>query len=567
MTYRQALCAIYERRDAYSNAKPFAAQVVGQGSSFLYRCGVLCVQRDCTIAVMNLRSAAPCVQFNIRQLLLDREAYRFGDTFEMMYYSDDILAVLVANSDEENTNEDEPQESFIFLIRTTPNLSTRERIVKMVSIGPAADNVKLFVRHTSEYMYFGLHNTPGRDGHRKWVVKGCSLDLNKPENEVWMNPPLLIEDFHGNDVGSTVAFEIHDGYFYAVSNQGTYEVEEVDWTSFYHCVRFPLDNNVEDALQRDTRVYRRQHAEGAIHDSWTDLTLQHDEKTNDLYIVESRREWIGATSKQARTFYTSRIQFPTSAFADSLPDVGSSSSNITQPRPLPDNDILTTLLDSSHNANYMPTPDQYSWTRHPEFPTSNTNPRPFILAKTKFRAYNYSCSTFVDLVEDDTCCSDRPPDARPCLRLRMGSRRIAPSILEYEKGKFSVKYDSPMNASPVDCKSYVDNTRYRYSGINMWPPPPSSCPCAARLHRIMNPVFRSNSTWGGGGIQAVSDERSIVYMVRPSDTHQGGKVDRALGTIVLVDFGRSNSNLQAGNDLLWGRGVGQDQKCKSGTCS
>lgn len=516
----------------------------------------MCTKRDNTISVENVRSSAPSLEFNLGRMLRDYEGYHLGNSFEMLYYSHNLLAVLAANYEPE-------QENFIILVRTASELSDRERIVRAVSIGPAADSCKLFVRHTSKYMYFGLHNTRGRDGHRKWVIKGCSLDSEEPDNDVWMNPPLLIEDFHGNDIGVTVAFEIHDDYFYAVSNQGTYEVEEVDWTSFYHCVRFPLANNAEEAVQRDARVYRRQHVEGAIHDSWTDLTLQHDEKTNGLYIVESRREWLGATSKQARTFYTSKIQFPTSSFDDFLPDVGSSSGNISQPRPLPDNDIMTTLLDSSHNANYMPTPEQYSWTRHPEFATNNRSP--FTLAKTKFRAYNYSCSTFVDLVEDENCCTDRPPTSRPCLRLRMGSRRIAPSdthVLQTGKGKASVKHDSPTDLSPTEHSPYADHTRYRYSEINMWPPPPSNCPCAKRLHSIMNPVPRSSSTWGGGGIQAISDERSIVYMVKPS----GENLDNALGKIVLVDFGRSTTRVQVRNLPRWECGFRQETKCRIGTC-
>ncbi|KAF3046969.1 hypothetical protein E8E12_009666 [Didymella heteroderae] len=483
----------------------------------------------------------------------------------MMHYNDNLLSILVTAPIAEEGTEEEQRESCLVLIKTIPVSSAKERIVKMIAIGTVADSVKLFVRHTSEYLYFGLHNTQGRDGHRKWLIKGCNLDPTKPEKDVWMNPPLLIEDFHGNDVGSTVAFEIHDGYFYAVSNQGTYEVEEVDWTSFYHCVRFPLDNNIENAVQRDARVYRRQHAEGAIHDSWTDLTLQHDEETNVLYIVESRREWLGATSKQARAFYTSKIQFPTPALEEYLPDIGGSSSlDISRPRPLPDNDILTTLLDSSHNANYMPTPDQYSWTRHPEFGIYNRSS--FTLATTKFRAYNYSCSTFIDLVEDENCCPNRSPIARPCLRLRMGSRRIGPfddTFLSREKEKWPAKNDISMDTTPVEHTPYLDDTRYRYSEINMWPPPSSTCSCAARLHDIMNPVFQREPIWGRRKMEAVSDERSIVYMVKPSDKN----MDSSLGTIVFIDFGRSNTKSQAGQNQRWEQTIGQDAKCRSNTCA
>lgn len=477
----------------------------------------------------------------------------------MLYYNDNLLAVLVVTY-EHASNEGEPQERFIALTRTTPGLTDKERIIRMVSLGPAADSCKLFVRHTLKYMYFGLHNTPGRDGHRKWVIKGCSLDSDHPDNDVWINPPLLIEDFHGNDVGSTVAFEIHNGYFYAVSNQGTYEVEEVDWTSFYHCVRFPLDNNAEEALQRDTCVYRRQHADGAIHDSWTDLTLQPDERTNELYIVESRREWIGSTSKQARTFYNSKIQFPTLAYENYTPVIGGSNNGISEPRPLPENDILTTLLDSSHNANYMPTPDQYSWSRHPEFPTYTRSP--FTLAATRFRAYNFSCSTFIDLVEDENCCQDRPPTTRPCLRLRMGSRRVAPFDAVFssrEKGKQPATHDSPTDPL-IEHNPYIDRTRYRYSDTTVWPPSRANCPCAAHLHSIMNPEPPSPHAWGRRLIDAVSDERSIVYMVKSSGAN-------ALGTIVYIDFGRSRAASRAGFGKRWERQTSQGARCTSQICS
>jgi hypothetical protein len=562
LSYREALCAIYGRRHAFSNARPLAAQVIGKGSSFLYRHGVLCVQADTTITVKDLRSAAPDVELNISNIFQGRREHRHGGTCAMMHYNEDILSVLVSTHGEEQGSVDELQETFIILLKTSPNLSDRERIIKAVSIGSVADSVRLIVRHTSDYLYFGLHNERGRDNHRKWVIKGCSLDPSKSEKEIWMNPPLVLEDFHGNDVGSTVAFEIHDGYFYAVSNQGTYEVEEVDWTSFYHCVKFPLDNNIEDEVQRDSRVYRRQHAEGAIHDSWTDLTLQHDEKTNELYIVESRREWLGSTSKQARTFYTSRIHFPSQE--DILLDLDPFNSSAVQPRPLPDNDILISVLDSSHNANYMPTPEQYSWTRHPEFPIYDRSR--FTLATTKFRAYNYSCSTFIDLVEDDKCCPDRPSNVRPCLRLRMGSRRIAASeavVYHDRKGKAPIQYDSPMDLSPGETSPYKDSTRYRYSDINMWPPPSSACVCTKQLHDIMNPIFPSEPTWGRRSIQAIPDERSIVYMVKPS----GGDADSAVGTIVHIDFGRSAANVISDSNLRWERQIGQEAKCWSGKCA
>lgn len=574
MTYKEAFCAIYDRRQAFSKALPFSARIVGQGSSFLYRKGVLCVQTGSTVHVTDLRSARTILQVDLLQLFKSADVCDDSYTFEMMYYNDDILSVFAQGGSKYAIP------GLIFCLKTIENLQDAERILGYTVLEDGWS--KLFVRHTAQSLVYGTHTGMGGDGHRKWAIKGRSLVAGKMEDQKPAEK-IILEGFHGNDVGSTVAFEIHDGFFYAVSNQGTYEVEEVDWTSFYHCVRIPLDNPVAEAVQQDTRVYRRQHAEGAIHDSWTDLTLQHNEKTNDIFIVESRREWVGATSKQARTFYTSRINFNAPASTDYLWDLNSSRNDTARPLPLPDNDILTSVLGSSHNANFMPTPTQYSWTRHPEFLSTTSvkqKPRSFILARTKFRAYNFSCSTFIDFVEDERCCPDRPATSLPCLRLRIGSRQVAPSdsnLFDYDRGSAMAKNDFTPDSPRCERVCFADKTEYRHAPIRMWPPLPTICPCAARQHQIMNPVFHPTSGMSSRQkkITAVCDERSIVYMVKPSrsynyDPMNHNGTDDTLGTIVLVDFGRSSfsdlSSATTDSGLRWDWAPGQEKRCRNGTC-
>lgn len=527
------------------------------------------MQKDGSIIVTDLRSGKPAVHIDLCRVRKSKEDYQPGDSFEMMYYSDEILALHVTNQAR--------NDSFLRFIWTTARTRDSERTIGCVPL--EINSSKLFVRHTVQHVCFGTHTGEGSDGHRKWVIQCHTMDFNEDAT----NKKLLLEDFHGNDLGSTVAFEIHDGYFHAVSNQGTYEVEEIDWTSFYHCVRFSLQNPCEEAMEKNTRVYRRQHAEGAIHDSWTNLTLRHDEQTNDLFIVESRREWLGASSQQARTFYTSRISFSSPAFADSSWDMANSNNDIASPLPLPENDILTTVLESAHSANYMPTPRQYSWTRHPEFPFTQyarSTPRSFILARTKFRTYNFSCSAFLDLVEDEQCCSNRLPVSLPCLKLRIGSRRIAPygyNPYSYEDRPAAAKYSLTSDSPKGQRVNFEDKTQYRYTPIRMWPPPPSKCPCSARLHRIMNPDIRPNTGIGSGQktVTAICDERSIVYMIKPSRTYSyesvnGDGIDSKLGTIVLIDFGRSPtpaaSPATTNPDLCWTWAPGQEKRCNSGTC-
>jgi hypothetical protein len=38
----------------------------------------------------------------------------------------------------------------------------------------------------------------------------------------------------GSEIGSTIWFEFYKGFFYALSEQTSFEVEDINWTSFYH---------------------------------------------------------------------------------------------------------------------------------------------------------------------------------------------------------------------------------------------------------------------------------------------------------------------------------------------
>ena len=434
----------------------------------------------------------------------------------LLNYADGILALHA-------TWNSSSSDSYILAISTTFEPPDDGRLVGIVRL---TSSFKLFVRHTANYLYYGTHTGRGDDGHRKWEIDG--IPLNKTLGLPAREKPLLLDDFHGSDIGSTVAFEIHDNYFYAVSNQGTFEVEEIDYTSFYHVVRFPLDSPLPDNFDKNERLYRRQHKQGPIHDSWTDLALQLDERTNETMIVESRREWAQASSRQSRTFYVTKLEFGNDD------DMASPSDDLD----LPEDDIFRSLLDSSNKPHWKPTPDLYSWSQHPEFSSTEPSPRSFILARTKFRAYNYGCSSFLDLVEDDRCCND--PSKPPCLRLRIGSRRELG--LSYPRSNGKGKGKAPMTEPKPN---FVDSTtRYRASPIRMWPPPASRCPCSKQLHGILNPPLPSGSPSHTRSVTGVLDEQRFVFMIKAGRSY-GPSDDNTLGTIVVVDFSRPFSSIHA----------------------
>ncbi|KAF2122863.1 hypothetical protein BDV96DRAFT_9211 [Lophiotrema nucula] len=557
ISYTEAVQSIHERRDAFANAYPFSASIVGQGTALIYRQGVLCLLQGTSLRIVDIHASSEILALDLLSIIASPAASSSDSTtapkVSLLYYSDGVLAFHCEKKGR-------PNDDRILAISTKPGLPDERRLMRDITL---ESSHRLFVRHNERYLYYGTYSGMGDHGHHEWEIRGVSLDAH------YLLPctkALQLVDFFGTDIGSTVAFEIHQDWFYAVSNQTSFDVEELDWTSFYHCIRFPLDEPTLDAMKIEPRVYRRQHAEGPIHDSWTDLTLQSDELSNEIYIVESRREWQNGSSRQLRTFYISKplsqVAFPPTPDPETPseecdPGIGSSSGPL-----LPPNNPYTHLVDSTNNPHWAPNEPRYNPNFHPEFGPACKSNRSFILARTKFRAYSLACNSFVDLVEDDRCCNN--PLAGPCLRLRVGSRRVAPLGWCPPDDRTPGRVDSAAT-TPED-----DDILYRHSNIKMFPPPASTCPCSKRLHEIMNPPVGSPHS---RMIAAAVDERSLVYMVRPGNSYMSGE-DAPLGTVVVLNFNSKKEGLspagqrqeEDADTTHWQWQPGHHSLCEKGEC-
>ncbi|EUC35588.1 hypothetical protein COCCADRAFT_90432 [Bipolaris zeicola 26-R-13] len=556
ITYKQAVRAIYDRRNALSTAYPFSARTWGNGNAFVYGQGILCVLESKTVHLSDLRSQSHDIHIDLTVFAgpILGPPFPVPGNFDvdLLNYADRILAVHLKK-------EGESDGGYIIALNMARNCPDDKRLVQMVRLPSSS---KLFVRHTADFLYYGTHTGRGSDGHHKWEIGGVRLNNSIKIQDGAKR--LVLDNFHGSDIGSTVAFEIHNGHFYAVSNQTTFEVEEIDYTSFYHVARFPLHSPLPASVERDERLYRRQHKQGPIHDSWTDLTLQSDESTNEMVIVESRREWAEASSRQSRTFYVTRLEFGSE----------NDTMDISDELLLPEDDIYLPVIDSSNRPQWKPTPDLFSWSQHPEFCGTDPAPRSFMLARTKFRAYSYACTTFMDLVEDQECCNDASKP--PCLRLRIGSRRetgLDDNATVNRKGKAAAVYSTKPN--------FVDNqTHYRQSPIRMWPPRASRCPCSQHLHNILNPAIPSSGASYTRSVTGVLDEQRLVFMIKSGRSY-GPSDNNTLGTVVIVDFARptkssnsansapmarSDSKMEETLSLGWEWQPGLEQMCKDRTC-
>lgn len=529
ISYRQAIRRLFDVREAVATAQPYSASIMGHAESFQFKHGVLCYKDGDVIRILNVHQADEIEHvINVKAAFFEHVLRQSCPVnthalhITLLHYSDGLASCLC----------EWVGEKWLVAFDTgghsSKGSSNRVRIVRRLRSAR-----ELFVRNNASFLYYGTHSRivyHGQHDHYEWLIHG--VDLLEDRNLT--GQPIQLENVVGSEIGSTVCFEIRDNYLYAVSNQTSHEEEEIDWTSFYVCVRIPLAKPTEPMWQR---YWRRQHQEGPLNDIWTTLALQTDEETGNLMIVESRREWRDGGSENYRTYYMQPIDCPnaqTEWDAESLDPVTmhSHSSELDPPssgfpryRPppvneLPSDDPLIRTLDAFSKPNYAPPRKRIRRQYHQEYTETERNSvlrRDFPLSKTKFSTYNHSASSFIDLVNDPLSSHSfpAPPDR---LRLRIGSRKRKCPIDEAgEEVRAGFLYQPEhryKDGSAMECSE----ERFTSRGISLWPP--DDAPEA--LFWSMCP--RSAS----GSMEATADERAVMYLTKSTDD--------ARQILVLINF-------------------------------
>ena len=364
---------------------------------------------------------------------------------------------------------------------------------------PVRSTNKLFVRHNDRYLVLGSHSATGSHGHHEWLLQVFSLETSEPVNA----EPLQLGGFYGSEMGSTVCFTIHEGVFHAVTNQTSFESEEVDWTSYYHIVSFRLDEPNPEL--RIKVIWRRQHLEGPINDAWTDLGFQIDHCTGELLIVECRKEWVNGGSRSIRTYYTEPMR---------RADVKDVKDGLRHP---PSDDRLISTLDENSNSRYEESKVRVDRFVHAEFPAINEgNTKEYIRAKTKWNGYNFNAQSFVDLVTDEVVPEGewRP---RQRIRLRVVSRQeLCPLIGDERSTNSAALIIRPRLRNREDREMEDGERAFSPSQVFLWPPDDAP----QDLHEILCPEGKA------GDVKAALGDEGIVYMAGPP--REAGSPERAL---------------------------------------
>ncbi|KAB8072657.1 hypothetical protein BDV29DRAFT_192343 [Aspergillus leporis] len=501
--YRKALGRLYDIKEAVATADPYSASIIGYGSAFLYSGGALCYVFNEEIRALDVHGAGQVEHvLNLHAVLSraipDCDPTEDATEVSLMNYSHGVLAIFVEIV--------ERREGWLLAVdmrRKADCGRGRLRLRRQLE-----SKQRLFVRHSQSYLYYGTHSGSSYHGYQQWVVNCIQLTTGKQMN----NKPVQLDGFAGSEIGQTVCFDMHQDHLYAVSTQTDFEEEEVDWTSYYVwvCVA-PTSNTNRVTLNR---TWRRQHREGPINDSWSDLSLRHDETTKQLIILESRREWQKGTSENFRTYYIQPLPSPA--------ELTQSKHHGETPRPvsLPD-EPLTKTLDSSSKPNFEHPRKRIRRHYHPEYTLGRddqTLRQDFILNKTKLRTYNLSASTFVDLV-NDPCPTPGSLIPYDRLRLRMVSRKRKCPIDETGEEDTPNRLYRPETTEDGQPMEHSEE-RFASRGVRLWPPdnaPPE-------LTQLLCPSKRT------GKVEAIADERSIVYSVNQEGLSSG------LQAIVLINF-------------------------------
>lgn len=496
----------FQRREAYALAGPYSALILGSGTSFVYRDGVVCYVDGGSIRILDVHQAA-LVEYVVNLRQFNNHCWKGAKTFhsvDLLHCQDGVLSFLY------RSGQNFTEETWLIAIDIRENHPIDKRI-RLVTLMP---NSKFFVRNDSHFLYVGSYNGMGSFGSREWVMQGYDLSNGQ------LQPVLNLPNLYGSDLRQTLAFEIYDGYLYALSNQSSFEVEEIDWTSYFHCYRFPLHTPTSDHLER-RQLFRRQHREGPINDSWTHLDLHRDEQTGNLFITECRREWKNGHSAQQRTYYSAPLLFSDQAEGIDSQDVGVS---------YPVGDPLVKVLDEKSRPNWSESVPHLPRNCHPE---PIDSPHTFLLAKTKYRTFIPSSLAYLDLVIDD-------------FPSRRGGIQVVRTNTRHWQQQIRIRLGSRKQCSPIDPvtkllhKPTVSNERsitdseerFADRGIALWPPTNAPMELLDLLNPAHDPNVMTSRTIGD--VFAVADERSLVYM--PAPTFRSRVENKS---IILVNFDSS----------------------------
>ncbi|KAK2065215.1 hypothetical protein LY76DRAFT_672721 [Colletotrichum caudatum] len=478
--YARSLRRLVKTQNAIAAAAPYSVALVAQADEYVYCDGMLCYTHGHeSLRLLHLHeSAGSEIVIDIRSLLLSALGTDIRDSrckFRPIHFACGIVTCLYSPPKSEGRSR--------LII-----LDLQQR--RLLSAHRLESTSKLFVRNNSEHLYYGTHSLTGDDGFKRWALK--RFDICKDQ---WDPGHLELENLVGSDIGATVCFELFGNYFYGLSSLNSFEVYENDWTSYYCGFRLPVGSSRAEDMQLTSKhaMWRRQHDEGPIDDRWSTLRLEKDQATGVIVVLESRREWLVDECSSTRTSYQTALRFSNrhhssggdSADSDSGSESDTGTSEVSFFHPCPSGTI--SQPKRQRNESELHRGDD-----------GFTTPA-ITLSQCFIRRYNYSCETFIDLVNDS--------EAADLMTRRLQLRCISRSSFAGN--------NHCLQETLAEGSTHAALQLSRLNKIAWWPPKigvSQNDVRLAELDSLLNPKNHNTQ----GLISGVVDDRSMVYAVGPS---------------------------------------------------
>lgn len=497
---REAIGRVHKRRNAFANAQPFVVGVVSIAKSFIYEQGQICYLSGDHIYILDthLWSQSECM-IGLTAILKDRglneRSPSATDGWRLLTYAYGRLAC----SWEDKTV------SQSWLVIVTLDKDQNQTIIPSFSTYRLPYS-KVVVRLSRDFVCVGKRGAAGREDHEWefWILRA-----HGPRGTV--RRPVSLGEFQGKELGTTVVFEIFGDYLYGVSTEAPVGAEGIDWISYYHCIRISLTDKAR--VPEECKIWRRDHLEGVLNDSWLQLSLQKDEQDGHNFISEVRKEWPNGDSFNTRIHYKQRLE--------------SDEWTCITPNETPQQ-ITSQFRSGSPDCDDPPPPLEPPMKRsrrhvHQEkSPGTSGPPSPeYILAHTACRFYDASSMSFLDVIKKSVRSSASGSPSHLAVRVVSRNKRHT-SFDDNINGK------RPFTA--METNYTIDDSEYFSSRpAKMWPlsnPPP------AMLSLL-------DTTSVSGEMNITADNRNIVYLAKgPGLSSRSSLISRPskLSALVIISF-------------------------------
>ncbi|SPN97380.1 uncharacterized protein DNG_00894 [Cephalotrichum gorgonifer] len=290
--YARGLRALAKRRNAIRAAKPFHVALLGVGTSFIYKDGVLCyVMENGLVRLLDIRRSADHeVVIDVRRMVrhccpVDIPSFELYK-IKLIHYAHGILTCILAIR-----VHDDGVLQYILVIKPRS-----ARLILAELLNPFRS---IHVSNTDEFLFLYAIGPGSAFGFRK----AHQLDLKTGE---WFPRPRMFIMTEGTP--PYVYFEILDGYVYAITDSVVCEdsgqfINSPETGIGRHTNRFPIlsspDGNPEVGMTRGTWV--QAYSAAKSDERWTFMRVEKDEATGKIVVFQIRQEWSEHGHNRSRT--------------------------------------------------------------------------------------------------------------------------------------------------------------------------------------------------------------------------------------------------------------------------